>query len=89
MRLSVDVIAKGASAARLTAADNAGLGFARALAVVQVLKKDDRVKHLTIVPLSAAQMINVDGNLSDGSKGGDVKERRRIEVRVRQSSTTE
>ncbi|MBX9943787.1 MAG: hypothetical protein K2Y40_06880 [Reyranella sp.] len=87
--LSVDVIAKGHSAARLTAADNAGLGFARALAVVQVLKKDDRVKHLTIVPLSAAQMINVDGKLSDGSKGGDVRERRRIELRVRQSSSTE
>lgn len=87
--LSVDVIAKGDSAARLTAADNAGLGFARALAVVQVLKKDDRVRHLTIVPLSAAQMINVDGKLSDGSKGGDVKERRRIELRVRQSSSTD
>lgn len=84
--LSVDVIAKGEPAARLTAADNAGLGFARALAVVQILNKDERLKRLTILPLSAAQMVDVDGKLSNGSKGGDVKERRRIEVRVRQSN---
>jgi flagellar motor protein MotB len=83
--LSIDVIAKGEPAARLNAADNAGLGFARALAVVQILNKDDRLKRLTILPLSAAQVIDVDGKLSNGNKGGDVKERRRIEIRVRQS----
>jgi flagellar motor protein MotB len=87
--LSIDVLAKGESPARLNAADNAGLGFARALAVVQVLSKDDRLKNLTILPLSAAQVIDVDGKLSNGSKGGDVKERRRIEIRVRQSGVTE
>lgn len=87
--LSIDVIAKGEPAARLTAADNAGLGFARALAVVQVLNKDDRLKKLTILPLSAAQVIDVDGKLSNGNKGGDVKERRRIEIRVRQTGGTE
>lgn len=87
--LSIDVIAKGVSAARLNAADNAGLGFARALAVVQVLNKDDRLKGLTMLPLSGAQMIDVDGKLSNGSKSGDVKERRRIEIRVRQSGSTE
>lgn len=84
--LSFDVIAKGEAPARLSAADNAGLGFARALAVVQVLMKDDRLKKLTILPLSAAQMTDVDGKLSNGRKGGDVKERRRIEIRVRQSA---
>lgn len=87
--LSIDVIAKGEPAARLNAADNAGLGFARALAVVQVLNKDERLKKLTILPLSAAQMIDVDGKLSNGVKGGDVKERRRIEIRLRQSGGTE
>jgi hypothetical protein len=87
--LSIDVLAKGESPARLNAADNAGLGFARALAVVQVLNKDERLKKLTILPLSAAQVIDVDGKLSNGSKGGDVKERRRIEIRVRQSGATE
>jgi flagellar motor protein MotB len=86
--LSFDVIAKGEASARLSAADNAGLGFARALAVVQVLIKDDRLKNLKILPLSAAQMTDVDGRLSNGSKGGDVKERRRIEIRVRQSAGT-
>jgi flagellar motor protein MotB len=87
--LSIDVLAKGESPARLNAADNAGLGFARALAVVQVLSKDDRLRKLTILPLSAAQVIDVDGKLSNGSKGGDVKERRRIEIRVRQSGAIE
>jgi flagellar motor protein MotB len=87
--LSIDVIAKGESAGRLIAADNAGLGFARALAVVQILRKEDQLKGLTIVPLSAAQMIDVNGKLSNGSKGGDVKERRRIELRVRQNSSAE
>ncbi len=87
--LSIDVIAKGEPAARLIASDNAGLGFARALAVVQVLKGDERLKNLTIVPLSAAQMMDVDGKLTNGSKGGDVKERRRIELRVRQNNPTE
>jgi len=87
--LSIDVIAKGESAARLNAADNAGLGFARALAVVQILRREDQLKGLTILPLSAAQMIDVNGKLSNGSKGGDVKERRRIELRVRQSGGTE
>jgi len=87
--MSIDVLAKGESPARLNAADNVGLGFARALAVVQILSKDDRLKNLTILPLSAAQVIDVDGKLSNGSKGGDVKERRRIEIRVRQSGVTE
>lgn len=87
--LSIDVIAKNEAAARLSAADNAGLGFARALAVVQILKTDSRLERLTLLPLSAAQMIDVDGKLSNGRKGGDVKERRRIELRVRQSGTEE
>jgi hypothetical protein len=51
--LSIDVIAKGEPASRLDAADNAGLGFARAL-----------LKSLTVLPLSAAQVIDVDGKLS-------------------------
>jgi outer membrane protein OmpA-like peptidoglycan-associated protein len=88
-KLSMDFTAKGESAVQLTAADNAGLGFARALAVVQILRSDGRLKGLTIVPLSAAQMVDLDGKLADGSKGGDTKERRRIELRVRQSGEEE
>ena len=67
-------------------ADNAGLGFARAVAIVQILKGDRRLDGLTILPLSAAQLVGTDGKLSDGSSAGDVKERRRIEIRVRQNT---
>jgi hypothetical protein len=30
-------------------------------------------------------MVDLDGKLSNGSKGGDVNERRRIEIRLRQN----
>jgi len=66
-------------------ADNAGLGFARAVAIVQILRSDKRLSALTILPLSAAQVVNKDGKISDGSDTGDVKERRRIEIRLRKS----
>ena len=79
-----DVLSRGEGAGRMRAADNAGLGFARAVAIVQILKRDSRLGGLTILPLSAAQMVDVDGRLSDGTRSGDVKERRRIEIRVRQ-----
>lgn len=88
-KLALEFTAKGDSAVQLTAADNAGLGFARALAVVQILRSDKRLEGLTIVPLSAAQMVDLDGKLADGTKSGDTKERRRIELRVRQSSGEE
>lgn len=79
-----DVLAGKAPASRLRVSDNAGLGFARAVAIVQILRADERLKHLTILPLSAAQVVDQDGRLTDGSRSGDVKERRRIEIRVRQ-----
>lgn len=79
-----DVLAGKAPASRLRVSDNAGLGFARAVAIVQILRNDDRLKHLTILPLSAAQVVDQSGKLADGSSSGDVKERRRIEIRVRQ-----
>jgi flagellar motor protein MotB len=37
---------------------------------------------LIVIPTSGAQLIQVDGTLSQGS-GGDVRERRRIEIRLR------
>lgn len=88
-KLAMEFTLKGEPAVQLTAADNAGLGFARALAVVQILKSDKRLAGLTIVPLSAAQMVDLNGKLADGTKSGDTKERRRIELRVRQSSGEE
>jgi outer membrane protein OmpA-like peptidoglycan-associated protein len=66
--------------------DNAGLGLARALAVVQVLSADPRLHNFRILPLSAAQLISVDGRLTRWDDRGDVRERRRIEIRMRKSA---
>jgi outer membrane protein OmpA-like peptidoglycan-associated protein len=66
-------------------ADNAGLGLARALAVVEVLSTDPRLHNFRILPLSAAQLIDVDGRLTRWDDHGDVRERRRIEIRMRKS----
>jgi flagellar motor protein MotB len=67
-------------------ADNAGLGLARALAVVRVLSSDYRLQGFHILPLSAAQLIDVDGRLTRWDNQGDVRERRRIEIRMRKST---
>jgi len=67
-------------------ADNAGLGLARALAVVRVLSADPRLQAFRILPLSAAQLIDTDGTLTRWDYQGDVRERRRIEIRMRKSA---
>jgi flagellar motor protein MotB len=66
-------------------ADNAGLGLARALSVVERLSADPRLWNFRILPLSAAQLIGIDGKLTHWD-GGDVRERRRIEIRMRKST---
>lgn len=70
----------------LRPADNAGLGLSRALSVVSELQRDARLAQLRILPLSGAQLINVDETLARRGVGGDAKERRRIEIRLRKSS---
>ena len=75
----------GSSAGVLQWADNAGLGLARALAVVKVLSFDPRLRSFRILPLSAAQLIATDGKLTRWDARGDVRERRRIEIRMRKS----
>jgi outer membrane protein OmpA-like peptidoglycan-associated protein len=65
--------------------DNAGLGLARALSVVQLLSTDPRLQRFRILPLSAAQLIGTDGRLTHWDDSGDVRERRRIEIRMRKS----
>jgi len=67
--------------------DNAGLGMARAVAVLKVLKEDPRLAGVTILPLSGAQMIAPVDRLADGGASGDVRERRRIEIRVRRAAS--
>jgi outer membrane protein OmpA-like peptidoglycan-associated protein len=76
----------GADAGVLQWADNAGLGLARALAVVKVLSSDARLGAFRILPLSGAQLIDTDGRLTRWDEQGDVRERRRIEIRMRKSS---
>lgn len=63
-------------------ADNAGLGMTRALAVVNVLRADERLKGATILPMSSAQLVLPGDQLTTGELG-DVEERRRIEIRIR------
>jgi flagellar motor protein MotB len=69
----------------LQPADNAGLGLARALAVVKVLAAEPRLRNFRILPLSGAQLIGTDGRLTRWDEQGDVRERRRIEIRMRKS----
>jgi len=71
----------------LTASDNPGLGMARAVSVLKVLRADPRLKNIVVLPLSGGQLIAPIDKLADGSIAGDVPERRRIEIRVRRSTT--
>jgi flagellar motor protein MotB len=74
---------KSGDVALLIPADNAGLGLARAVAVVTRLLQDERLQRFSrILPLSGAQLIQIDETLTHGAEG-DVKERRRIEIRLR------
>jgi hypothetical protein len=66
-------------------ADNAGLGLARALAVVRVLTSDVRLLGFRILPLSAAQLTDVDGRMTRWDNQADMRERRRIEIRMRKA----
>jgi outer membrane protein OmpA-like peptidoglycan-associated protein len=72
----------------LIPADNAGLGLARATAVVQVLGSEERLKGYTLLPLSGGQLIGVDDRLASGG-GGDEPERRRSEIRLRRANISE
>jgi flagellar motor protein MotB len=82
---SLPSVTLGSSTGVLQWADNAGLGLARALAVVKVLSFDPRLRSFRILPLSAAQLIGTDGKLTRWDARGDVRERRRIEIRMRKS----
>jgi flagellar motor protein MotB len=67
-------------------ADNAGLGLARAISVAEFLEGMPDLEGLTILPMSGGQLILPGDQLTDGAQLGDVKERRRIEIRVRKRS---
>lgn len=70
----------------LRSTDNAGLAMARAVAVVRILRADRRLREVTILPLSGAQMIVPVDRMADGSATGDDELRRRIEIRLRRTT---
>jgi hypothetical protein len=82
------VLHQTANVSSLVPADNAGLGLARAAAVVRVLMLDEHLRGYTLLPLSGGQLIGVDDKLTNGG-GGDEQERRRIEIRVRRGNSAE
>lgn len=73
----------------LRSSDNAGLAMARAVSVVRVLRSDPRLSKVVILPLSGAQMIVPVDHMADGSQRGSDQSRRRIEIRLRRSTSQE
>jgi len=82
----VSVLSNGASIAAIKPADNAGLGLARAVSVVGILRQSKELAGYKILPLSGGQLINTDDSLAFGGNPGDIRERRRIEIRLRKAT---
>jgi flagellar motor protein MotB len=82
----IPVLRNGAAVATLVPADNAGLGLARAVSVVSVLRQSKLLDGYKLIPLSGAQLVNTDETLALTGTPGDIRERRRIEIRLRKSS---
>lgn len=84
------ILKSGGDIARLTPVDNAGLGLARAVSVVSVLRTSPKLRNYKMIPLSGGQLINTDETLAlNASSAGDVAQRRRIEIRLRKSAPHE
>jgi flagellar motor protein MotB len=71
----------------LRSTDNPGLAMARAVSVAQVLRADSRLKSVTVLPLSGAQMIVPVDMAADGTQRSSDQKRRRIEMRLRRSTS--
>jgi outer membrane protein OmpA-like peptidoglycan-associated protein len=82
----VSVLKDDAGISTLVPADNAGLGLARAASVVSVLLRSPKLAGYKLIPLSGAQLVNVDESLALSGTPGDIRERRRIEIRLRKSA---
>lgn len=80
----------GGDIGKLTPVDNAGLGLARAVSVVSILRRSPKLTGYKMIPLSGGQLIDTDESLAlNGTSGGDVAQRRRIEIRLRKSAPHE
>jgi outer membrane protein OmpA-like peptidoglycan-associated protein len=85
----LSVLKNDTSVVSLVPADNAGLGLARAVAVVSVLRQSPLLAGYKLIPLSGAQLVNTDETLALAGSPGDIRERRRIEIRLRKSASPE
>jgi outer membrane protein OmpA-like peptidoglycan-associated protein len=81
----LSVLKNTTGVATLIPADNAGLGLARAVSVVSVLRQSPLLTGYKIIPLSGAQLVNTDETLAILGIPANVPERRRIEIRLRKS----
>ena len=72
--------------ASIVPADNAGLGLARAASVVSVLRQNVDLAKFKILPLSGGQLVDTDETLAISGAGGNIAERRRIEIRLRKAN---
>jgi flagellar motor protein MotB len=82
------VLRSEAGVVSLVPADNAGLGLARAVAVVSLLRQSPLLMPYKLIPLSGAQLVNTDETLAISGTPGDIQQRRRIEIRLRKSSSS-
>lgn len=82
----VSVLNGTANIAAIKPGDNAGLGLARAVSVVGILRQSKELSGYKILPLSGGQLINTNETLALGASPGDVRERRRIEIRLRKTT---
>ena len=60
-----------------------------AVAVVSVLRQSPLLAGYKLIPLSGAQLVNTDETLAISGSPGDIQQRRRIEIRLRKSSSAE
>jgi flagellar motor protein MotB len=81
----VSVLKDNSAITSLVPADNAGLGLARAASVVSVLLQSPKLAGYKLIPLSGAQLVNIDESLALSGTPEDIRERRRIEIRLRKS----
>jgi flagellar motor protein MotB len=81
----LSVLKNTSTVASLTPADNAGLGLARAVSVVSVLRQSGLLEGYKLIPLSGAQLVNTDETLAILGAPSDDPQRRRIEIRLRKS----
>lgn len=82
-RSLLSVVNNNSSISTLLPADNAGLGLARAVSVLSVLRQNPALAKYKLIPLSGAQLVNTDETLAMQGNSGDIPQRRRIEIRLR------